>query len=89
MKNVPMILATAVISGCAGTADMRDSDREDAQYRMEDERVKALERYERFQRNCSRNGGIVFVSRHSGGRLAPPLTAGEMKGASCSPAALF
>lgn len=87
MKKVAVILTTAVIAGCAGTVDTRD--REDAQYRMEDERVRALERYEKLQTACARNGGIVFVSRHSGGRLAPPLTAGEMKGASCGLSTLF
>ena len=87
MKNVAMILTTAVIAGCAGTADTRD--REDAEYRMEDERVRALERYEKLHRACARHGGIVFVSRHNGGRLAAPLTAAEMKSASCSPSILF
>ena len=87
MKNVAVILTAAVIAGCAGTVDPQDA--EEAQYRMQDEHIKALERYEQLQRTCARNGGIVFVSRRNGGRLAPPLTAGEMKGASCSPAVLF
>ena len=87
MKNVAVILTTAVIVGCAGTVDTRDL--EEAQYRMQDEHVKALERYEKFHRACARSGGIVFVSRHNGGRLAPPLTAGEMKSASCGPGTPF
>jgi hypothetical protein len=87
MKNVAVILTTAVVVGCAGTVDTRD--REDAQYRLEDERVQALERYEKLHRSCTRAGGIVFVSRHNGGRVAPPLTIGEMKSASCSPPAMF
>lgn len=89
MKNVAVILTTAVIAGCAGAVDTRDSEREDAQYRVEDERIEAVERYQKFHRSCARAGGIVFVSRHNGGRLAPPLTSGEMKGASCSPSTLF
>ena len=89
MKNMAVILTTAIIAGCAGTVDTRDSGREDAQYRAEDERIEALERYERFHRSCARAGGVVLVSRHNGGRLAPPLTTGEMKNASCSPPTRF
>lgn len=89
MRNVAVIVTTIVIAGCAGAPGTRDSEREYAQYRAEDERVEALERYQKFHRNCTRAGGIVFVSRPNGGRLAPPLTSGEMKGASCSPSTLF
>lgn len=89
MRNVAVIVTTVVVAGCAGAPDTRDSEREDAQFRAEDERIEALERYQKFHRNCARAGGIVFVSRQNGGRLAPPLTTGEMKSASCSPSTLF
>lgn len=89
MKEAAMLLAAALVAGCAGATDALDSRREDREYRRESERIEALEAYEGLRRYCARYGGTVFIRRDSSGRLAPTPTAREMKSASCSPSSMF
>lgn len=87
MRKGIVIFTAVLVAGCATGADTRDS--EDLQYQRESERVEALEQYQALRRICARSGGIVFVQRHTGGRLARTPTTQELKSASCSPPTLF
>lgn len=89
MKKGTMFFTAVLVGGCAAGTDTRDNRSEDMQYRNENERIEARERFEGFKRSCARSGGIVFMERHYGGRLAKTPTPEEMKTASCSPPAGF
>lgn len=83
MKAMHMILGAVLVAGCAGAGSTGDSARGDIQYRRESERIEAMEWFQEFRRKCARSGGAVYVTRHTGGRLAPIPTVDELKTASC------
>jgi hypothetical protein len=87
MKNGAVIFTAVVIAGCAAGTGAPNS--EDLEYRRASEHVEALEQFDDLKRSCARSGGVVFVRRHNGGRLARTPTALEMKSASCSPPTAF
>lgn len=89
MKKGATIVIAVLVAGCATATDTRESRPEDLQYRLENERIETLERYQQFKRSCARSGGIVVVRRQYGGRLAGAPTAQELKMASCSPPTLY
>lgn len=88
MKKEAAIFTAVLVAGCAGVSDTRDSD-DDLEYRRASEHVEALEQFDDLKRSCARSGGIVFIRRYNGGRLARTPTTQELKGASCSPATAF
>lgn len=89
MKKSSVMLTAFVLAGCAAATDKPDSDREGLEYRRAAERIEAREQFEAFKKDCARSGGVVFVERYFGGRVARTPTAEEMKAASCSPPVVF
>lgn len=87
MKMGAVIFITVLVAGCAGVGDTRNG--EDLEYRRASEHVEAQEQFDDLKRSCARSGGVVFVKRHNGGRLARTPTTEELKGASCSPRTWF
>lgn len=80
MKAMLMISMALLAAGCA--ADIQhDGVRTDHQYRRENGRIEAAERFQRLTRLCVLAGGVVYTSRRSSGRFPP--TASEMNGATC------
>jgi hypothetical protein len=72
--------AMLALAGCASAPGPGD-DRAERQFRREDARLAAYEKYERQKDACQKSGGIVIVPRAQG-RFG--LRTSDMRAATCS-----
>jgi len=76
------LLAMLVLTGCS-TAWVSPDNRVERQYRREDARLAAVERFESLTKACLGAGGVVYV-RGAQGRFSRRVS--DMNTASCAPA---
>lgn len=77
MKQECLLLAVLAVSACATTPEEIAS----REYRRENARVEAMDRFEALKRACAQAGGTVQMNRVSSGRMAPTTT--ELLAATC------
>lgn len=77
----PAMLALAGCASVPGSVPGPGDDRAERQFRREDARLAAYEKYERQKDACQKSGGIVIVPRAQG-RFG--LRTSDMRAATCS-----
>lgn len=79
MRAGYLFLSAFLASGCAGVGPHTGS--ADNEYRRENDRLEAVDNYQRLRERCRKIGGVIYVDRESAGRLPP--AAMEMRNATC------
>lgn len=73
-------LVLVFIAACAVNPS---AERADGEYRRDNGRVEAMEKFEELKRRCASAGGVIQVYRSSSGRFPP--TTDELRLATCGP----